>query len=465
MEFFLRCLLLFGSLFYSFEECNAQFQLSVPFSSGFVGDNTSQNESSNSKYMSTLGWSNFQFVQNSSATTFVSQGNDIVGNVLITDNNGVEHTIPGFIKWRAPSGTVTALVFSPSSTLTLATNGSNGSSTYSISASKYIGLIFNGQSLAIPGNEVVKGNAATQGLLSELNSYLGSFPYLTVPDYTIYESAGKVVVTLTLSAPSSSTITVNFNTSDSTALSTTDYTVRSGSVSFLPGQLSKTIEITITKDLIVESTERLKFTISDAINASIQRGISVITILDDSPLGVQLVLLNANCNDSGVHIYWQTANEHLSDYFVLQGLDEYHDWIDLEEVPAAGESNELLSYEVVLQTSRQVSIFRLIQYDYNGTSTLYGPLSLSCENQQSEIGLYPNPSNGNFSLYITRTKGLVIGTCSVVSVNGFVLLNQEITLKNGSNIFPIELNGVEPGIYYLRTTIDHKSTVKPVVIQ
>lgn len=71
--------------------------ISIPFNSGFVGDNTAQNVSSNSVYLSSLGWSNIQFAQSTSGTTFTSQGNDIIGMIYITDANGVEHTINGFV--------------------------------------------------------------------------------------------------------------------------------------------------------------------------------------------------------------------------------------------------------------------------------------------------------------------------------------------------------------------------------
>ena len=76
-------LILSGSIY-------CQNVLSVPFNNGFVGDNTANNVSSNSYYQSDLGWTNIQFAQNSSGSAFVSQGNDIVGMVIITDNNATE---------------------------------------------------------------------------------------------------------------------------------------------------------------------------------------------------------------------------------------------------------------------------------------------------------------------------------------------------------------------------------------
>jgi large repetitive protein len=179
--------------------------------------------------MTSLGFSTIQFAQNSPAAIFTAQGNDIIGYAYITDNNGVEHQIPGFIKWRTTQGsTVKSIVFQPGATVfNLATNGSNGAATYTINGSSYIGLTFNGQTEVIPttgGNAYeVSGNAATAGLLDALNLYLGSFPSISATNVTVSESAGNATITLTLSASSSNTVTVHYETADSTATQPTHY--------------------------------------------------------------------------------------------------------------------------------------------------------------------------------------------------------------------------------------------------
>lgn len=222
--------------------------ITVPFSNGFVGDNTANNVSANSFYLSGasgLGWSNVQFAQNSTSNIFVAQGNDIIGMVLITDNNGVEHTINGFVKWRALIGTVTTMVFQPGTgtNITLATNGSNGSSTYTITDTKYIGLTFNGQTLTIPqtgnGAYEVTGNAATSGLLTLLNDYLATFGKLSVADISVNESVGNATITVTSSASSTSALTVVYTTSNGTATAGSDYTAVTGTLTIPAGQLSE----------------------------------------------------------------------------------------------------------------------------------------------------------------------------------------------------------------------------------
>ena len=51
----------------------------------------------------------------------------------------------------------------------------------------------------------------------------------------IDEGAGTVTYTVTLSAPSSSPVTVRYNTIDGTATAGQDYTATSGTLTFAPG--------------------------------------------------------------------------------------------------------------------------------------------------------------------------------------------------------------------------------------
>jgi hypothetical protein len=239
-----------------------------------------------------LGWTNLQFAQNSSASTFTTQGNDIIGSVLITDASGTEHTVNGFIKWRAPSGSVTTMVFQPTSgtNITLATNGTNGAASYTITDTKYIGLTFNGQTLSIssvPGT--VSGNAATNGLLDALNNYLATFGKLSVADVSVNEGAGSATVTVTLSQSSTNIITVAYTTSDGTATAGLDYTATSGTLTFSAGQTSRTFTIPITNDALIESTETINITLSDPTNASILDGSGIVSIVDNDVCNITSV--------------------------------------------------------------------------------------------------------------------------------------------------------------------------------
>ncbi len=279
---------------------NAQNILSVPFNNGFVGTNSGTNSASSCFYTNSIGFNNLQFVQNSSSNVFVAQGNDIIGSVVFYDNSGIYRSIPGFVKWRAPSGTVTTMVFQPSVTagVVVNTNGANGSSTYTIDNNKYIGLTFIGQTLTISGGNVT-GNAATNGLLDRLNLYLGSLPSISVSDVQVNESAGNAVVNITISAAPSSSAVIYYTTEDSTALSTSDYTITSGSRTFTSsGVITYAISVPIINNSTLENTEYVKFKLYNSSNASILDAQAIITIIDDDDVSGCMDPLACNYNAS-----------------------------------------------------------------------------------------------------------------------------------------------------------------------
>ena len=452
----------------AFSDAIAQNIISIPFNSGFVGDNTAQNVSSNSVYLSSLGWTNVQFAQSTSGTTFTAQGNDIIGMIYITDANGVEHTINGFVKWRAPSGTVTALVFSPSSTAVLATNGSNGSSTYTISSTKYVGLIFNGMTLTIPtsGNNAgqVSGNAATSGLLTTLNDYLGTLPSISITDATVNESAGTVTVTLSLSASSSNQVTVNYTTTDGTAIKINDYTSVSGSIVFLAGQTSKPLTITITTDNISEFQETFYVNLSDAVNASIIKNMSTIVVYDAS-LPVELTNFSVNCENDYPIVNWQTASEHNSASFILERSKNGSDWELVNQIVAAGNSNATINYQFEdMDAARFVGYYQLIQVDVDGKQKIYDPIYSNCTTKEDEVEIYPNPTQGEFKIAISSNVAEK-QSITLVNANGIIVFSEMVEMQNGFNQFLYNTNEWERGLYFVHIEGKNTQTIKKLIVQ
>jgi acid phosphatase len=89
--------------------------------------------------------------------------------------------------------------------------------------------------------------------------------------------------TVTLSGPSSQTVTVQYTTADGTAFAGSDYQFAAGTLSFAPGQTSKTIAVNIISDRLPESNETWFVNLSNPINASIADNQGQGTIQDDEP--------------------------------------------------------------------------------------------------------------------------------------------------------------------------------------
>ena len=91
--------------------------------------------------------------------------------------------------------------------------------------------------------------------------------------------------TVTLSPASTGTVTVNVATANGTATAGSDYTAASGTLTFTPGQTSKTVTVNVAGDTIKETNETFTVNLSGASGATIFDAQGVGTILnDDGPV-------------------------------------------------------------------------------------------------------------------------------------------------------------------------------------
>jgi hypothetical protein len=108
-------------------------------------------------------------------------------------------------------------------------------------------------------------------------------PTLSIADVTTTEtnSSSTVTFTVSLSAASFQTITVNYNTANGTAISGSDYTAASNTLTFSPGTLTKTFNVTILGDTTLEPEENFFVNLNSPVNATIADGQAIATIVDN----------------------------------------------------------------------------------------------------------------------------------------------------------------------------------------
>ncbi len=113
-------------------------------------------------------------------------------------------------------------------------------------------------------------------------------------NYQVNENAGTAAITVTLSASYPLTATVNFATSDGTATAGSDYTAVTGTLTFAPGQTSRTFGVPIINDLFKEPNETLNLILSGAGNAvlGLPNPATLTIVNDDYALYLPLVLKN-----------------------------------------------------------------------------------------------------------------------------------------------------------------------------
>jgi chitinase len=171
--------------------------------------------------------------------------------------------------YQAASGTLTFAPGETTKTITVLVNGDRlgeGNEFYTVE-------------LSAPTNAVLANTGAVGDILDD------------EPAASIYQSSVAVGNTgtraasfaVTLSVGYDLPVTVNYATGNGTATPGSDYQAASGTLTFVPGETSKTVTVQVIGDRLGESNETFDVNLSGGGGASIRDGTAACTIIDDEP--------------------------------------------------------------------------------------------------------------------------------------------------------------------------------------
>jgi DNA-binding beta-propeller fold protein YncE len=168
------------------------------------------------------------------------------------------------------------------------------------------------------GNNTIHGYDSTGHYIDNL--VVGTSASLDSPVGMILDAQGDLLVSsrdanavdrynhgtlVTLSAASTSPVTVQYTTSDGTALAGTDYTALSGTVTFAPGQTSQLILLTSLYDGAPPTNDYFTVQLSNPAGATIQNGNAVVTIV--APAFPQMTIGNTSAIEGDTTAHYRGA--------------------------------------------------------------------------------------------------------------------------------------------------------------
>jgi sugar lactone lactonase YvrE len=112
-------------------------------------------------------------------------------------------------------------------------------------------------------------------------------------------------VTVTLSAASSTPVTVQYTTADGTATAGKDYTAQSGAVTFAPGQTSRLILLVTQAEPVMDGKETFSVQVSSPPGVTLATGTTTETILD--PIWPQLSVADASTIEGDTTAHYRGA--------------------------------------------------------------------------------------------------------------------------------------------------------------
>ncbi|PWT81241.1 MAG: hypothetical protein C5B44_04105 [Acidobacteria bacterium] len=101
----------------------------------------------------------------------------------------------------------------------------------------------------------------------------------------VNESAGTATVSVVLPGAQLVPVSINFNTTNGTAVSGSDYVATSGTLNFGPGETEKTFTVSILDDSVIETDETIVVRLSGAAGGIVlgEPSVAAIKIVDDEP--------------------------------------------------------------------------------------------------------------------------------------------------------------------------------------
>jgi hypothetical protein len=260
-----------------------------------------------------VGDSNFTLNLSNPANAAILAGQGI--GTIVNGNNTV--SVTNATVTNGPSGSVTPVTFTINLSTPVPVNGppvvvqyatANGTSPPGVAGTDYVAasgsVTFNPGDSSKTVTVYALGTALNQATKTFLLNITGAAnatvptntratgtiltgaaaPLVNVSDAVVGEPTSgtrTLTFTVSLSAASGQTVTVQYATADGTALAGTDYAAASGTLTFKPGVTSQTVTITVYGDLNIDPDQILYLNLMNATNAGLGRNRGTGTILND----------------------------------------------------------------------------------------------------------------------------------------------------------------------------------------
>lgn len=170
-----------------------------------------------------------------------------------------------------------------------------------------------------------KGGEACDPTDPACSSYV---PTVSIADVNVDEGTGgsvDAVFEVTLSAASTSTVTIDYSTADGTASAPDDFEAVSGTLALAPGETSGSVTVPVLSDIVGEAaTETFTVVLTMPTHATIADGTATGTITDDddcSPLAVLVPGQTAAGDLADTDCEWRAPGDYFDMYLVTVAED------------------------------------------------------------------------------------------------------------------------------------------------
>jgi len=173
-------------------------------------------------------------------------------------------------------------------------------------------------------------------------------------------------------------------------------------------------------------------------------------------LAIELSNLQLDCNNNNRIMKWSTMSEVNCDYFKVERSFDALSFTTIDIVVGNGNSSTTLNYKFIDEKNEGEKYYRLIEVDFNGSETIYGPLTTQCSIKK-EISIHPNPVRNYLKVNMSDSDETML-SYEIKSITGKII---EANSLNGI----INVSNISKGYYILTIKTDKQQYVKNFIHQ
>lgn len=206
------------------------------------------------------------------------------------------------------------------------------------------------------------------------------------------------------------------------------------------------------------------------VNATTNGNFYTWVLVDNThPLPVELISLDANCDDGHSNIMWSTASETNNDFFTIEKSYDAISWTWLAEISGNGNSNNPLNYSFTDPALNQgTCYYRLSQTDFDGTNVILGSIDSDCSNSNSSINqlglnVYSDQEHHVFASFNSAAEEQVV--ISIMDTRGRLIIKQNIPANAGVNTVELEIMPQADAIYLIILQTSTSTDTRKIILQ
>jgi trimeric autotransporter adhesin len=174
-------------------------------------------------------------------------------------------------------------------------------------------------------------------------------------------------------------------------------------------------------------------------------------------LPIELKSFTGKALKASNQLQWITSTEEgVKEHIIERSANGYNNWTLVGTTPSKGDAREEQSYSIEDKTPLTKSFYRLRTLDLDGREQFSNVISLTRQNNSfGVIAAYPNPAVEIINVqFNTLEEGNI--TARIVDMTGRLVLEQQMSALNGTNMFPVQLNGLSAGTYFITLSSDNE---------